>query len=218
MKLLFNLEYHTIFGEQLVLNILDENGSTSKHAMITYDGRNWVCELGWAGKSGTYIDYYYSVVRGEETVRNEWLTVPHRLELAAVKGAHYVVFDHWIDIPEDSYLYSSAFTECVMRRERQLSTKTEYERTVRLKVRAPQLQQNQRLAIVGAPLYLGGWDTEKAIPMAEHEYHEWVVSLDGDRLPGRFDFKFVLVILGQLGHGILLLVHEVPGSKAATRQ
>jgi 4-alpha-glucanotransferase len=113
--------------------------------------------------------------------------------LAAVKGAHYVVFDHWIDIPEDSYLYSSAFTECVMRRERQLSTKTEYERTVRLKVRAPQLQQNQRLAIVGSPLYLGGWDTEKAIPMAEHEYHEWVVSLDGDRLPGRFDFKFVLV-------------------------
>ena len=207
MKLLFNLEYQTSFGEQLVLNILGENGMASTHAMMTLDGCNWTCELVWAGshfsdlrsaplgqrRKGTYFDYYYSVCRGEEVVRHEWLTVPHRLELAAVKGARYVVYDHWIDIPEDSYMYSSAFTECVMRRERQLSTKTEFERTVRLKVRAPQLGQKQRLAIVGAPHYLGGWDAEKAIPMAEHEYHEWVVSLDGDRLPGRFDFKFVLV-------------------------
>ena len=207
MKLLFNLEYQTSFGEQLVLNILGENGMASTHAMMTLDGCNWTCELAWAGshspdlhsaplgqgRKGTYFDYYYSVCRGEEVVRHEWLTVPHRLELAAVKGARYVVYDHWIDIPEDSYMYSSAFTECVMRRERQLSTKTEFERTVRLKVRAPQLGQKQRLAIVGAPHYLGGWDAEKAIPMAEHEYHEWVVSLDGDRLPGRFDFKFVLV-------------------------
>ena len=193
MKLLFNLEYYTNFGEQLVLNILGENGATSAHTMITLDGLHWTCELAWGGKAGTFFDYYYSVCCDEKVTRSEWQTVPHRLELAAVKGARYVVYDHWIDIPEDSFMYSSAFTECVMSRERQLSTKTEYQRTVRLKVRAPQLRQNQRMAVVGAPLYLGGWDPEKALPMTEHEYHEWVVSLDGDRLPGRFEFKFVLM-------------------------
>ena len=193
MKLLFNLEYHTTFGEQLVLNILGENGTTSEHAMTTLDGLLWTCELSWMGKAGTFFDYYYSVYNDGRVTRCEWLTVPHRLELAAVKGARYVVYDHWLDIPEDSYMYSSAFTECVMGRERQLSTKTEFQRTVRLKVRAPQLRQNQRLAVVGAPLYLGGWDADNAVPMAEHEYHEWVVSLDGDRLPGRFEFKFVLL-------------------------
>ena len=51
---------------------------------------------------------------------------------------------------------------------------------MRLKVRAPQLRQNQRLAIVGAPVYLGAWDTDRALTMTEHEYHEWVVSLDAD--------------------------------------
>ena len=126
-------------------------------------------------------------------MRHEWLVEPHRLEFAAVRGTHYTVFDHWIDIPEDSYLYSSAFTECVASRERTLSTTTEYARTIRLKVRAPQLRSGERLAIVGAPEYLGAWDYNRALPMAEHEYNEWVV--DADRLPGFFEFKFVAVAL-----------------------
>ena len=115
MKLLFNLEYHTIFGEQLVLNILDENGSTSKHAMITYDGHNWVCELGWAGKSGTYIDYYYSVVRGEETVRNEWLTVPHRLEYVdTVDGVRYINDSKATNVDACWYALESVNEPCVL--------------------------------------------------------------------------------------------------------
>ncbi|MGX8695422.1 MAG: 4-alpha-glucanotransferase [Prevotella sp.] len=189
MKLLFNVEYRTNFGEQLILNLLPD----SKFAMHTSDGVQWTCEVALAGKADGPLDYYYSVCREDEVVRTEWLAEPHRLELAAAHGKRYIVYDHWIDIPEDSYLYSSAFTDCVMNRQREMSEKTEYKRTVRLKVRAPQLRSHQRLAIVGAPLYLGGWNTEKAIAMSEHDCHEWVVSLDGDRLPGRFEFKFIIV-------------------------
>ncbi|MCR5680033.1 MAG: 4-alpha-glucanotransferase [Prevotella sp.] len=193
MTLLFNLEYQTAFGEELVLNILSDDGAAHGHSMTTADGVHWTCELALAGKAGTHFDYYYSVARGSDVVRTEWLTVPHRLELAAVRGARYVMYDHWIDTPEDSYMYSSAFTECVMSRERQLSTKTEFQCTVRLKVRAPQLRQGQRLAISGAAAYLGAWDVQQALPMTEHEYHEWVVSLDAERLPGHFEFKFVIL-------------------------
>jgi 4-alpha-glucanotransferase len=40
MKILFNLEYHTTFGENLVVNILPENGSAkvSQHNMMSSDG------------------------------------------------------------------------------------------------------------------------------------------------------------------------------------
>ncbi|MBR2292353.1 MAG: 4-alpha-glucanotransferase, partial [Prevotella sp.] len=162
--------------------------------MQTLDGLHWFVELTKAAKPGTYIDYYYSLMRGDETARNEWLVEPHRLEFAAQKATRYTIYDHWIDIPEDSYMYSSAFTECVMARKRELSTKSEYQRTVRLKVRAPQLRIGEHLAIVGEPESLGAWDTRKAVPMAEHEYHEWVVSIDASTLPaGRFEFKFVVV-------------------------
>ena len=194
MKILFNVEYQTTFGEELVLNILSGEEKTTTHKMTTLDGYHWFCELTKAPKTGTYIDYYYSLLRGETEVRHEWLMEPHRLEFAAVKGARYTVYDHWLDIPEDAYMYSSAFTDCVMARKRALTTPTEYQRTVRLKVRAPQLRLGERLAIVGEPQQLGAWDIKKALPMTEHECNEWVVSLDALKLPvGRFEFKFAIL-------------------------
>ena len=191
MKIQFNLEYQTTFGEELALNILEENGKTEQHKMGTHDGLHWTCDLSRTVKAGTYIDYYYSVYRGEEEYRHEWLVEPHRLEFAAVKGSCYVVYDHWLDIPEDSYLYSSAFTECVFARERKMSTDESFNRTVRLKVRAPQLRADERLAIIGGCEVLGNWEAKRAVDMAEHECNEWVVSLNADTLPRTFEFKFV---------------------------
>ena len=194
MKILFNVEYQTTFGEDLVLNILsDDAAKTSRHKMTTLDGLHWFVELTKAAKPGTYIDYYYSLLRGDEEARHEWLVEPHRLEFAAEKGIRYTVYDHWIDIPEDAHLYSSAFTDCVMACQRELSTTTEYQRTVRLKVRAPQLRIGEQLGIVGAGEALGNWDVNKALPMFEHEYHEWVIGLDAAVLPQTIEFKFVML-------------------------
>ena len=116
MKIQFHLEYQTTFGEKLVLNVLKEDGKAEQHTMGTLDGKNWSCELTKVGKAGAYMDYYYTVLRDGKEARHEWLVEPHRLEFAAVRGARYTVYDHWLDIPEDSYLYSSAFTDCVNRR------------------------------------------------------------------------------------------------------
>ena len=195
MRLLFNVEYHTSFGEFLVLNILsgDDASKVSHHKMTTLDDSHWFIELNKTFKAGTYIDYYYSVVRGDEEVRHEWLVEPHRLEFAAQKGIRYVVYDHWIDIPEDAYMYSSAYTDCIMVCQREFSPTSEFQQTVRLKVRAPQLRIGQQLGIAGAGDALGNWDINKALPMYEHEYHEWVVSLNADKLPQTFEFKFVLL-------------------------
>jgi len=194
MKIVFHLEYQTTFGEELMLNIMQGDQPGEPHKMLTTDGRLWTCEIVTMTKPGTYVDYYYSVVRGDEVMRREWLVVPHRLEFAARKGVRYTVYDHWLDIPENSFLYSSAFTDCVMARERTLSAPTEYNRTVRLKVRAPQLRQNERLSIVGSPDALGAWDIKRAIDLTEHECNEWVVSLDAEQLHDE-SFEFKLIVL-----------------------
>ena len=199
MKVQFNVEYQTSFGEDLVLNILpaEQDGKLTQHKMTTLDGCHWFVEITKNPKPGTFIDYYYSLRRGDDELRHEWLVEPHRLEFAAQKGARYTVYDHWIDIPEDAYMYSSALTDCIMSNQRELSTTTEYERTVRLKVRAPQIRIGEQLAIVGACDALGNWDVNKALPMFEHEYHEWVVSLDAAQLPQTFEFKFAMLGIGQ---------------------
>ena len=190
MRIVFNLEYQTTFGEELALNILLD-GKTEQHKMSTLDGCHWMCELSKSVKTKTHIDYFYCVMRGDEQTRCEWLTEPHRLEFVATKGARYTVYDHWIDIPEDSYLYSSAFTECVAARKRKMSEESAYAKTVRLKVRAPQLRWNERLAIIGGSDALGNWEALRALTMAEHENNEWVITLDADTLPDTIEFKFV---------------------------
>ena len=190
MKLQFNLEYQTTFGEELVLNILSDK-KVEQHKMSTLDGLHWFCEMNKTMKSSVYTDYYYSVYRGDQETRHEWLTEPHRLEFAAIRGIRYTIYDHWIDIPEDSYMYSSAITECVAARNRKMSELEEYGRTVRLKVRAPQLRGNERLALLGGGEALGNWEAKRALNMTEHESNEWVVSLNADKLPQTFEFKFV---------------------------
>ena len=85
MRIGFNLEYQTTFGEELMLNILAE-GKTEQHKMGTLDGLHWMCELNKTVKADKCIDYFYSVVRGEEQTRTEWLTEPHRLD--AEKSRH----------------------------------------------------------------------------------------------------------------------------------
>ena len=195
MKLKFNIEYQTSFGEELVLNILSEGKATQEveqHKMTTLDGSHWSCELTKSVKTSAYIDYYYSVYKCDEETRHEWLTEPHRLEFAAIRGIHYTIYDHWLDIPEDSYMYSSAFTDCVSARKRGMSELQENGKTVRLKVRAPQLRSNERLALIGGGQALGNWEARKALPMTEHDANEWVISLDADKLPQTFEFKFVV--------------------------
>ena len=194
MKLLFNLDYQTTFGEELTLNIIPADGSKKPQQlkMQTLNGRHWFCELRKALHPGTRIDYYYSVWRNGREARREWQVEPHQLELVAAKAGTYTVYDRWIDIPADSYLYSSAFTECIARRERKQSDTTQASQTVRLKVRAPQLRHGERLALLGEDGALGNWAALKAVPMSEHEYHEWVVTIDASRLTDRhMVFKFV---------------------------
>ena len=78
MKLQFNLEYQTTFGEELVLNILSDK-KVEQHKMSTLDGLHWFCEMNKTMKSSVYTDYCYSVYSGERETRHEWLTEPHRL-------------------------------------------------------------------------------------------------------------------------------------------
>ncbi len=199
MDINLNIAYTTNFGEDLLLNMINVKGMgetvTIPYRMTTIDGKVWTCNLKTNFKTSTYIDYYYSVTRGEgNIIREEWKTEPHRLELIAGRGKQIIVYDHWIDMPEDSYLYSSAFTECIHHRKITVAPLNNYPVTARLKVRAPQLRGNERLVLVGSDELLGAWKVKAGLPMQEHNHNEWVVDIDAKKLSERtFEYKFVAV-------------------------
>ena len=194
MEFRFNVDYHTSFGEDVVLNLVSgvcKDAPQSKFHMMTQDGIRWTCELN-IHATGTLV-YYYDVERQGHTVRHEWTTVMHILELNAEMGNRYTVYDRWHDMPDDSYLYSSAFTDCIRGSRVERPANSSFGRTVRLVVRAPQIS-GATLAIVGEPDALGNWDLAKALPMKQHAYNEWVVDLDAAWFAGgKVEFKFVSV-------------------------
>ena len=198
MNLNFNINYDTIFGEELVLNIIHhgknhDKDSVSQYRMGTIDGHHWNYQMN-AQKECDSIDYFYSIDNSGTEKRHEWTTIPHRLELNARKANTYHIYDKWIALPEDSYLYSSAFTDCINRRSLTTLKESQASKVVRLVVRAPQLKSNQRLVVTGADDVLGAWAIDKGLKMTEHNNNEWVVDINADSLSGnKIEFKFAAI-------------------------
>ena len=196
MTILFNLSYNTVYGEEIMLNIIsgDDASTVEKFKMATRDGNTWTCTVNSLAKPGATLNYYYSVVKNGIETRREWLVEPHQLVMTSVKGINYNVHDNWIDIPEDSYLYSSAVTDCVAARKKGTLKPVDYSKTLKIKVRAPQLRSNERLAVMGEIAELGKWEALKAYPMTEQQPNEWVADIDATNITAEaFDLKFVVL-------------------------
>lgn len=190
MTVQFNIEYKAMFGEQIVVNIQTEEGEL-KLPLETTDGERWACDWCVESPEKSYT-YYYSVEREGRAVKTEWLMIKHQLDVNARKAAVYTLYDHWKAMPEDAFLYSSAFTDCINHQAPQEMKPETGSKIVRLIVRAPQLRDGERLGVLGADKALGAWDVQKILPMTQHTYNEWVADIDATRLEGgHLEFKFI---------------------------
>ena len=146
MTVQFNIEYKAMFGEQIVVNIQTEEGEL-KLPLETTDGERWACDWCVESPEKSYT-YYYSVEREGKAVKTEWLMIKHQLDVNAKKAAVYTLYDHWKAMPEDAFLYSSAFTDCINHQAPQEMKPETGSKIVRLIVRAPQLHDGERLGVL----------------------------------------------------------------------
>ncbi|MCH5311466.1 MAG: 4-alpha-glucanotransferase [Prevotella sp.] len=195
MTLFFNITYKTRIDERLILNIVGANGNVEQHDMHSGNCRNWVCDINITSTKVDIAEYFYSVMKGNEEQRQEWRIVPHKIDLTDKSTSRCIIYDRWIDTPEDAYKYSCAFTDCVNSKSNNHATPIQnYVKTLRLKVRCPQLGKDVRLALVGDGNMLGNWNPDNAIGMEERQPNEWVLHLDASKLEQqRIYFKFVAI-------------------------
>lgn len=190
MTIQFNIDYKAMFGEHIAVNI-QSGEEVLKLPLQTSDGEKWACDWCVESPEKSYT-YYYSVEREGRAVKTEWLMIKHQLDVNAKKAAVYTLYDHWKAMPEDAYLYSSAFTDCINHQAPQEMKPETGSKIVRLIVRAPQLRDGERLGVLGADKALGAWDVQKILPMTQHTYNEWVADIDATRLEGgHLEFKFI---------------------------
>ncbi len=190
MTIQFNIDYRVMFGEHIAVNI-QSGEEVLKLPLQTSDGEKWACDWCVESPEKSYT-YYYSVEREGRAVKTEWLMIKHQLDVNAKQAAVYTLYDHWKAMPEDAYLYSSAFTDCINHQAPQKMKPETGSKIVRLIVRAPQLRDGERLGVLGADNALGAWDVQKILPMTQHTYNEWVADIDATHLEGsHLEFKFV---------------------------
>ena len=197
MNIQFHIDYQTYYGQDLVLNIItgQHNGAVeaSQYRMRTSDGYHWEVEVKKDAKPGTHIDYFYSILCGNNEQRKEWGVINHRLDFDTERSLNYRVYDHWSDIPENAYLYTSAITDCVAGKKLVKGKLNNYNKAVTLKVRAPQLGATDELYLVGAEPALGAWNVKKALKMVQHNVNEWSYTLDATKLVGdQIEVKFFI--------------------------
>ena len=197
MNVQFHIDYQTYYGQDLVLNIItgQHNGAheASQYRMRTADGYHWEVEVKKDAKPGTQVDYFYSIFRGDNEERREWGVMNHRLEFNAERGLNYRVYDHWSDLPEDAYLYTSALADCIVGKKLTKARLNNYNKAVTLKVRAPQLGASDELYLSGAEPALGAWNVKKALKMVQHSINEWSLTLDAAKLSGsQLEIKFFI--------------------------
>ena len=194
MLLYLNIAYTTQFGNDLYVNIRKSDGTVLTKRMTQCGGGQWQFTYRFEPEGAEYLDYYYTEQKGDEIIQHEWTTQAHRIAISQQGVTQYTTYDTWIDIPHDSYLYSSAFTECINRRNPRQAYRRPNPAVLRLKVRAPQLRGNERLILCGGHPVLGDWHVDRGIPCIEQAPNEWTCDIDTEYTANQsLDFKFVAV-------------------------
>ena len=107
MNIRITIQYHTHFGESLVLRI-----GKKRYPMDPAYANIWQKEL--TGRNLRDGDAYtFEVERDGKTVRREWRA--HRYE-APAGGASLVIRERWNDRPANSTFYAAAFSDVIFRR------------------------------------------------------------------------------------------------------
>lgn len=196
MKILFNIEYRTQWGEELRVRIAKVDKKGQKKAMKecpleTFDGNLWEGEITFPNTGVQAIEYQYAMYRDNQLVWTEWEVSPHRVDFDGITN-HYIITDKWRPIPEDLPLFSSAYTECVGAKENGCAaTDTLYSSTLQLRVVEPRLRKGEFLAICGSTPQLGEWKRAKRMTLINLQ--EWAVNIDAELLFDEAEYKYVVV-------------------------
>ena len=195
MKLHLSIEYGTHWGEQVVVLVTMTRARgvkvTERYTMETQDGMHWRIDQQLPYRDITTLEYSYAIAQGEKLTRHEWREVPRRFN--AMDALTYHCPDQWRDIPELSYMYSSAYKHAMHLPEADEPRFAYFDKTLIFRVQAPQLKNGEALALIGSQPALGAWSQQMALRMQRSAGHEWTLSISAASLYLPFEYKYVVV-------------------------
>ena len=194
MKITFNIDYHTNWGESVYImgDIPALGGGDPKKAVrMTVEG-----DTAWSATVETPattedFGYSYVVISEDGRVKREW-GAPHTFARGG-KSHTYQLYDRWQDQPWDKPYYASAFTDCICRREKRQARVLPKNNYITLSVSAPMVAPGWHVAVSGSSASLGHWNPAKALRMSDSAFPVWTVDIPADDITPDTEFKFLMV-------------------------
>lgn len=195
MKIRFNINFHTIWGQVLyITGSIPELGNwdTAAAKKLHYtDEGYWTFALDLPDKA-IDMEYRYFLKSNNQLIFEEW-DKNHHLTITNVKQS-YCLLDYWQNRPQNHALYSSAFIKSwfahpCSKSERVVKSK----RKILFKVVAPFIEKNESLALLGNHEELGNWNPRKALIMECEKFPEWWVEFDATHIHCLIEYKFCII-------------------------
>lgn len=194
MKLTFNLNYHTHWGEALYicgdLPCMGSGDPMKAAPMELGYPDSWRYSV-HVDDCDTDFNFFFIVKAEGRPWRFEWGT-PHRFE-GGKNLRQADIFCNWNDMPADKPFYSSAFTEGMLHRQLRDQPLKATPGNLHIRVSAPLVGPDEILAISGEGDLLGNWDPRMAVRMNDAHYPVWEANLPLACLKVPFEYKFVVL-------------------------
>lgn len=184
------LNYNTNWGQTLHvygLGISSDNWDENLTLDMSYiSASNWAIELEINDRS--ILEYRYLVKENQHIVNKEW-GEPHFLNVQ--EGTTFLVNDIWQSVPQQSFLYTSGFSNSFFFHECDQEIKY-YKNTILITAYCPYVKKNQALILCGSSYILGEWLVEKALHLLPVKYGLWQVAIDASQINEPQEYKLAI--------------------------
>ena len=204
MKIRFNIEYYTRWGQRLFLRVLspsllfnkdkniltaDANAVMPVTIPMEYVEKNqWQLEV----ESQENIELSYCYVFVDEDGKETEEPNSHTVLTDDTKD----IYDEWQNNLNDKIFFSSAFSDNIFsdgeKKKKSVSRKLKGKKRVTIQCYAPTIRPNQEIRVSGENNIFGNWIAEKALLMKEISESLWSITLEyeDDILP--CSIKFII--------------------------
>ncbi len=173
MKLYFNINFQTKFGEQIQISVSEDGQDFVPHLMIYDQNGNWKAEIDYFSKK---LIYKYQLLSDNGNILNQEFSV-HQLELPH-NYQEFQIFDVWNskNFPENYLTNKILKNKLSDFKPEKVSILKKH--THLFRIEAPLYHQNWRMVLLGNTPSLGNWEYLKTTPMMQTDFGVWEVAVE----------------------------------------